>query len=627
MKNRFRKEINNKLRKQSFKILLLSVILTLSLASIGQIKSIIEASAAATVPTSQNQTLMSSVAPENATRGQALSWLIWTDPPLPDQLVTEKIVDQTNGTTIYSNTEALRTLNNCGDLVKTVSTTGFATHVYKFSSNITVGTTTITSTRYIDFTTTPVTLSIYADVTPDPTLTGDAHNVTIYNFNFPYVSATATMKIYNNTNPSIWTMSDVNLPASNGSRRILIPPIAGMSAGTYYLRVNATSAIGNGTTTTSFELKDIILTVDSGYYIGQPTNITIRTSPTVTQSGVNITYVDYSYYPYTVGKVADLNLALSDGKVSYSFNTATWPEESYTVKANASIGSKKVFDNGYFSLVAFSVSVSAPNNKYIVGTPVNLTISTTPIQAGAAYNGTVTNSTGDTMFTIDPSTLNSNGWASLLISTTGWPIGNYYIDVFVNNTHYTETGYDSFNLFLRTFNIYATLPGGSFDTYIGYAMPILNIATMPGQTIANMTLYISCSYGHTYDLFKPGFDLSSYQYLLPLPEMRNGSYTVNVNIKSYAGTNSTSTYLFYNHLKDKAGDGITDAQKIASGLNPNSPYADDTNSFFAGYAWFHGLITIIPEFPQPFPMLVLILALSSLFLLLNRKMKTTTQRA
>lgn len=620
--------------KKHIVALFLSVILLLSLTLVNK------ANAATSYPTSATQTLLTSVAPENATLGQALSWFIWTDPPLPGQLVTLKIVDLNNNTIIYNNNENLRSLpNGCGSMVKTpINTNGFKQHIYDFIANITIGNMKIESHRNVDFTpVTPSAFYIYMYASPSIALVGDNINLTISDYRtnpYGYIDATANLILRNATKPSIWTLKNIAIPASNGSRIITIPSSLGITAGIYTLQVNGTSTIGNNTASTSFTLKDIILNVDTGGYIGQPVNASIRTYSTVPQVGLNITYQD-SNPPYLTKEVVNQYVTLMNGKATISFNSVSWPEAFFTAMSNATIGSRKVNDMDYFSLSPFSLDSYTDKTNYVLGSNVNLTIQTTPQQAGAMYSVSVINYTSYQWWKDGPSSLDSTGHISKIIPAASWPVGNYYVYVTVNstinNTLYQQTDTNYFYIINRKFNIYAILPSlypsYYYGSLSGYVMPVLNITTSPGQTNANISIQIY----NSYKLDKTGFDVSSYQYLLPFPVMKNGTYSITVSVKSSIGTNSTTAALiFYSHNKDADGDGLPDLQEFALGTDSHNPDSDG-DGFFDGMEVFHGsnplsAVSIIPEFSNAFLLMMLLAFLSPLYLIFKRRLNWRYQR-
>lgn len=636
--------------KKHFATLFLSIILMLSVTSLSEVNAF-PSLPNGYAPTYDKQTLLSSVAPENATLGQTLSWLIWTDPPLSEQQVTLTIKDRTNSTIISKSNENLSTLNECGSKVKTVNTNSYLGHRYEFIANITVGDMKIESHRYIDFMpSTAPKLSIYAFTTEYSPLVGDPINVTIHEGNYPFVNAVANMTVYNATNPSLYVLNNIALPSSNGSRMVTVPTSSGFVAGTYSLRVNATSSIGDDSyiSTNAFELKDIFLTVLTYYlYIDQLANFTIRTYSTVSQAGLNVSYSYFNFTTFSLVtvKLVDQFVPLTFGMASISLATTGWPEEFLTINANATVGTKKVFDSGFFSLAAFDVFASTDKNNYVLpNTSVNLTIATTPIQVGAVYNISITDSGYIEVWRFGAANgtniLDAQGHASKSITTTDWLPDTYQVTVTVNNTKYQETDYDYFTLYMRTFNIYATLPSGYYDPgYSNYVMPVLNITTSPGQTNANLTLDMRYSSYYTYSHFKlvkTGFDASLYQYLLPLPEMQDGSRSIQITVKSSLGVNSTSISLYFTHNKDADGDGLPDSQEVTMGISPTNPDTDG-DGFFDGMEVFHGsnaldqtstpltVVPVIPEFPNALLMLTLLAIASPIILLLKRRMEAKSQ--
>ena len=536
-------------------------------------------------PTAETQTLMTSLAPENAALGDEISWLVWTDPSASGHEVTLKIVDLTNDTVIYEGNENLRTTNECGSLVKAIDTTGFQQHEYLFGANMTIGNMMIESYKFLDFTIPPPPqLSIVAFASPLEALVGEPVNLTIFQLNYPYVDATANVTLSNSTNPSLWTATNIIIPATNGSQTIEIPT-TGLSSGSYTIEVNATSAIGDDTYSTGFTLAEIMVDVlGYSYYVGEFVNVSIRALPAVSQAGLQIWFTDYSVFPPIINVVVDEYVTLTNGEALKSYNSTDWPPyDLYMATANATIDTKDVIDVDFFSLLTFSVNVECNKLEYVSGENVTITISTTPSQPSAEFNVTVTNSTLHEVWTYGPSNLDSNGEAVVIMDTTDLPVDSYDVEAVVNNTMYEETGDDYFDIIEPTFNIYAEV-----DPLLitGYAMPLLNITTNPAQTNANLSIVIGMGVGIYYKLNKTVFDCSSYQYALPLPVMPNGTYFIQVVATSAIGTNSTYDVLSYSHGTDTDGDGLSNSEETSVGTDENNPDTD-SDGFFDGMEVFH----------------------------------------
>jgi hypothetical protein len=195
--------------------------------------------AATTSPTSDTQTLMSSLTPEKATLGQSISWLVWTDPSLSGQAVTLTITDLNNDTVLNGYPKNVNLGGSNGSRIVTVSTAGYTTHEYQFKANTTSGNMKLASSRYQNFESS----SFFAFASPSPhrAIPGEAVELTLSEF--PYVDAVANVTFGNSTYTK-QTWSNIAIPASNGSRIIKGVSTTGLKAGNYQFEVNATSSIG-----------------------------------------------------------------------------------------------------------------------------------------------------------------------------------------------------------------------------------------------------------------------------------------------------------------------------------------------------------------------------------------------
>ena len=569
-------------------------------------------------PSEETQTLMSSLSPPNATIGDTITWLVWTDPNCSGQEVTLKILDETNDTVIYEDVKNLGTTNECGSLKQTVPTVGYLEHKYQFTARMEIGNMEIECYRYLDWTVAPPpTFGIYAYATPSPLLPGDTTDLHIVETLYPYVAATADIIVYNSTHPNLWNTSGVAIPATNGSRIIKVPT-TGLVAGFYNINVTATSAIGADSTSAFFQLKDLFFSVEKwSYFVGELVNVSIRTYPTVTEAGLSIFILDYSTWPPLYQVVVDEVVPLTLGEAHRSYDSSGWtPSDSYQALCNVTIDTRLVTDMSYFSLRAFDVDVECDKWQYLVGSPVNISISTTPPKPGATFNITVSKDWVEVW--TNASVLDSYGKASVVMSTTGFETGYYDVDVTVSDGIYEEEGSDSFSLIVEIFAIFA-----SVNPYInqGYAMPNLTITTVPGQTDANLTILVGAGWAlETYQFVKTNFDVSYYEYFLPLPGMPLGTY-VTVGVNSGAGTNETTVWLQYTPLVDADGDVLSDAQEATLLTNPNNPDSDG-DGFFDGIEVFHGSnplnpASVIPEFG--IPQLLLVLCMTATFYIAIRK--------
>jgi len=592
----------------------LAVVVLLLAASLARVKVV---TASDGFPTSDTPTLTTSLSPSNATLGQNVTWLIWTDPNCSGHLVNLKIFDEWNSTTVFDENRTLGTLNACGSWKETVPTTGFAEDEYRFTATLEVDGMKMESTRYLDFQVSH--FSLYSYVSPYDSIPGEGIKLTMYETVYPYVNASADVLVFNDTNPSLWTMNDVEIPASNGSRIIDIPT-SGWIAGSYSVNVTATSSMGTSQTTTYFWLTDLIVTTDKfGYYIGQQVNVSIRTYSTVSEAGLTIYH---GFMPPEV--VAHEYIPLTDGHGSKLYDTSSWSPDYYYVICNATINLDTAFASAYFYLDAFSVNVDTDKYTYTAGEPVNISISTTPPQSNAIFNVTITNSTDDVIWTYGPSNLDVNGEASVIFDSTDLPPDDYLIKVWVNNTHYERSDTVSFEIAATVFDIYADV-----QPYYnsGYAMPVLNTTVVPAQSHANITIEVSAWFGTVYTFTKEDFSISTYNYLLPVVGMSNSTYWVDVHVSSSGGTNSTWHYFYYENGLDSDGDGLSDSQERAIFTFPENPDTDG-DGFFDGLEVFHGSnpldpSSVIPE--QPFVQIIALLCTTPLIYVVAKKKRFLKQ--
>jgi len=569
------------------------------------------------VPSEETQTLLSSLSPPNATLGDTITWLVWTDPNASGQEVTLTIWDETNDTMISEGTGTLGTTHECGSLKQPVSTVGFLEHEYKFIARMEIGNMEMESYRYLDLTVAPPPkFGIYAYATPSPLLPGDTTDLHIVETLYPYVAATADVRVYNLTDPNLWTTTGVEIPATNGSCTVKVPT-TGLVAGFYSINVTATSAIGVGSTSAFFQLIDLFFDVEKyTYYVGDQVNVSIRTYPTVSEAGLSI--FRFSFWPPLHEVVVDEVVPLTLGEAHKTYDSSGWtPFDSYQALCNVTIDTELVMDMAYFSLKAFEVDVSCDKYQYVVGSPVNISISTTPPKPGATFNITVSKDMEE-VWTYGPSTLDSHGEASVIMDTAGFEVGYYDVDVIVSDGIYEEEGSDSFSLIVETFAVFATVTPYS---NVGYAMPNLTITTVPGQTNANLTIRVGAGWAfETYQFNKTNFDVSHYEYFLPLPGMPSGTFAM-VEVSSSVGTNETTVWLSYTSGVDADGDGLSDIQEATLLTNPNNPDTD-SDGFFDGIEVFHGSnplnpASVIPEFG--IPQLLLVLCMTATFYIAIRK--------
>jgi hypothetical protein len=348
---------------------------------------------------------------------------------------------------------------------------------------------------------------------------------------------------------------NIAIPASNGSRIIKGISTAGLKAGNYEFRVNATSSIGKDITSTPLTLSDIIVEVEELFYIvGDPVNVTIRTYPTVSQANLSMALFNFTIFDQTFFK--DEEVTLTNGRAEKLYDSTSWPVDRrgktiiYSANVNASVSGRTVEDQASFFLDVFSVDVDTDKNSYLPGQMVEVTTTTEPSQAGGTLTLRVSNSSSDIVKTIGPSAIGADGTSTSTIDTTGWPVDEYDIEASVIKGNYMRNDTGSFDIYLRTFNIFATLDAFS---YSDFAMPALTISTTPGQTNSNLTLTVDGPGGEYYEFTKTEFDSTTYLYGVPLLKQPNGTDTITVQITSSTGTNDTSATpatLFYRHSPD-----------------------------------------------------------------------------
>lgn len=589
-----------------------TLLLSTTLASIKIVRT------SSVFPTSNNPTLLTSLSPLNVTLGQNVTWLIWTDPNASGHLVSLQITDVTNSTTIFEGNATLSTLNKCGSLIKQVSTAGYRKDEYQFTTKMAQDGMTMESSRYLDFRAVVApTFSIYCHASPHRSIPGENVTLTVSEGIYPYINALANITLYNTTKPSIWTLNNVMIASANGSRVILIPT-RGLDAGFYEVNVTASSAKGIGSSTTGFQLSDVIVAVSGYFYlIGDHVNVSVRTYASISHARLRI--YQFGFLPSL--PVVDESMTLTNGKASKLYDSSSWSEGNYVVTANVTVGARVGIDITYFALAAFLVSVNTDKYHYAAGELVNITTSTIPSQANALFNLTITNSTYAIVWTHGPAHLNSSGVASVQFNTSGLPPDDYSIKVVVNTTHYEETGYASFVIPLRTFDIYATV-----EPYMntGYVMPNLNTTVVAEQTDANITIEVSSGANSYYTFTKNSFNISTYDYLIPAVDLPNGTYSVDVSVASAIGTNSTSDSFHYSNGKDSDGDGLPDSQEGTIGTNPYNPDTD-RDGFFDGIEVFHGSNPLDPHSVIPEQILMQLIALVCttplIYLVARRKSK------
>jgi hypothetical protein len=545
-------------------------------------------------PTADTQTLMTSLSPPNATIGTTVSWLIWTDPNLSGHSVDLEITDMTNSTTIYSSSETLGTQNQCGSLTKNVSTVEYSQHDYRFSATLTVGNMRIESSKYLDLTTISTAFNIAAYTDPSTAIPGDTVNLTIFETVYPYVDATANFTVYNASNPSLYSMTGMQIPATNGSVNVGFPT-TGLVSGFYQINITAASAQGTSKYSTYMQLTDVIVTIENYFvYIGQQANVTVRTYPSATETGIQI-----SRFIFPPEIVIDEIVPLTNGRANRLYDTTMWAPALYLAVANATVGPNTFMGTSSFTLASFEVNVDVPKFEFTIGEQIPINVSTTPAQPNAAFNLTISNSTMDVVWTYGPSTLDTNGRAVVTFNSTGFLAGTYDIDAVVNTTQYTKTGSASFDLVPLAFDIYADIEPYSNTEY---AMPILNVTVNPPQTNANLTFEVEQP--NVYNFTKSGFDISTWMYPIPAMALKNGSYYVIVTVTSSIGTNSTDALFHYSNGYDTDGDGLSDtneASRATSSTNPDT----DADGFFDGMEVYHGTNPLDPTsfIPEQFIML------------------------
>jgi len=567
-------------------------------------------------PTAETPTLIASLSPRNATIGDDTTWLVWTDPNCSGCDVHLEIFDMTNWTTIYEEHKTLGTLNECGSLEKVISTVGFQEHEYRFTANMAIDDMEMTCSRYLDF---EALFGIVAWVDPYEAVPGEIVELTIYESVYPYVDAVANITVCNFTHPSLWTLTDVTISSTNGTRLIDIPT-AGLAAGSYSVNVTATSASGTDSWVSYLVLSDLIVTVDEYlYYIGQMVNVSINTYHTVSKAGLQIS----SIFPLPSIIVVDENVTLTNGQAHKLYNSSDWlPRDYYEVNCNATIDTETVYSFTGFSLEPFDVDVECDKYEYTAGEAVNITISTTKPQPSAEFNLTITNSTGAAIWTHGPSYLDLKGEASVEFDTTDFPPDTYEIEAFVNNTKYVQCAYEYFEIVVQTFDIFATVEPNN----VGYTMPRLNTTVVSEQANAKLTIAVTSFVGTCYT-FTKNLTISTYTYFIPAIGMPNGTYSVDVSVTSTVGTNSAWCQFSYSNGLDTDGDGLSDSQEQTIPTLKENPDSDG-DGFFDGMEVFHGSDpldpdSIIPE--QIFMQILTLICISPLIYLIAKRTRGSIQ--
>ena len=596
-------------------IAVLSIIALLLSTSLIQLQV---ASGLSDYPTNESPTLMTSLSPPNANLGDNVTWLIWTDPNCAGSEVHLEIYDITNDTIIYDANENLSTSNECGSLKKVMSTEGFQKHEYQFTASMVIDGTKIESLEFLNFEVERFHIS--ASLQPYSAMPGDTIKLYISELIYPFVNALANVTVSNETNPTIWTLTNITIPSANGSRLIDVPT-AGLIAGNYDVNVTVISASGADSIVSSFTLLDLIVTVDKAlYYIGNMVNVSIRTYPTISEVSIRI----YSPYPFLVTPV-DEYVSLTEGRAYKLYNSSSWQPRVYVVWCNVTIDTKTVAASSSFTLKPFAVDVECNKYKYVAGEIVNINVSTAPSQPSVEFNLTITNSTMDEIWSYGPSDLDENGTATVTFNTSSLSPDSYRITAVVNNTQYSESSFTTFTIFVPTFNIYASVKP---STNSGYTMPHLNLTVVPEQLNAKLKVKVTTFLKTYYTFTKENVNISSYAYFIPATGLPNGTYWAVVSVTSNIGTNSTSGWFFYSNAVDTDGDGLSDFQEQTLGTLLGNPDSDG-DGFFDGMEVFHGSDPLDPDsvIPEPIVMYILtILCTSPLIYFISKKKNKIAKR-
>lgn len=571
-------------------------------------------------PSSEAQILMTSLSPPNATLGSDVKWLIWTDPNCSGYIVDLDVYDITNGSGISDSNEALGTSNQCGSLIKTVSTAGFEQHKYGFTAKMVKDNVEIESSKYLDFMPPSIaSFTAVASVSPFEAVPGESLKLTISEvYPHPFVDAQANVRVYNATVATIWTLASLAIPAVNGSRSVNIPT-DGLNAGSYSVSVEVTSTLGSSSVMTNFKLSDVVVNVDKYlYFIGEMINVSIRTRSTVPVAGLKISI---GFLPLTI---VDENVSIVNGTANKLYDSTSWMPGYYSIVCNVTTGTRTALDSSNFNLGAFEVNVQLDKFEYLAGETVNITVSTTPSQPNAQIiNLTIANSTAAEVWTYGPSNLNAYGNASLPFNTTGLQPDDYTVQTYVNNSKYAVNGASSFEIPLLSFDISANV-----DPYIntGYAMPRLNVTVNPQQLNSNLTIEID-DLDTYYSFTRLNLNISTFTYFVPAVTLPNGTYALHVYVTSTIGTNSTQVSFNYSNGIDSDGDGFSDSQEKAIGTSPLHPDSDG-DGFFDGMEVFHESNpldpnSVIPE--QPIAPFVVSLCIVSAFSIIGMKPRRRKQ--
>jgi hypothetical protein len=369
-------------------------------------------------------------------------------------------------------------------------------------------------------------------------LVGEPFNITIEEDMWPYIDAIANVTVGNSTH-ILFMQNNVNIPSSTGRANVTVPGIG--SPGTYTVNITATSSIGSDFYTFDFEIQYIVLEIeDYQVYIGENVTFHLRSLPSVSQAGINVSKFSTGFEPI------NQNVTLVNGEATVSFNTSQpscWEEGSYDVYYNVTIGAStySYYLWWYFDVHSFSVSVTRDSYYHYLGENANISISTTPSQVGASFNLTLHRSSlsGPIVWNTT-GTLDSLGKNSTIIPLSGLVEGKYYARAKVNSslygTFYEESSSTSFYYYNFSVSV-------SCDAY--YYAPNSNanvsISTTPTQPGANFNLTLKNSTGIQWSTLGT-LDSSGKNFtLIPLTSLSAGGYTVNCTVTSSVNGTKFST--------------------------------------------------------------------------------------
>ena len=204
--------------------------------------------------------------------------------------------------------------------------------------------------------------------------------------------------------------------------------------------------------------------------------------------------------------------------------------------------------------------------------------------------------------------LNASGATTVGVDTTGLSNGEYKVQIYVwrmLSDGYTYNVSKTLYIRRRAFEISVTV-----EPVVGteYFCPLVRVTV--SEEIRNATLIITATLtsrevphlvfaarvAGTNFTSKGGF---SYEYYLPIAgRIRNGIYMVSATVVAQDGSNSTGTSFEYSIEPDWDGDGLSDAFEALIGFDPYDPFSAGV-CYPDGLAWFEEEYTTTPSDEEP----------------------------